>query len=369
VALSCPGARNLAAMTAETLAANVQDHLVGFLRRRGKDVAARSRGLVSRLDTLCNEELAWDAGLAFPTRAILASLAGSEGDSVWVAALIAGHFHSSARVGAWSAEVLEPRSLRFGRLVTPKVLAVSVEGDAVDYRTAAGTTRTTFSRAEGLRPLGAVPIDARRAFWVAGADDREALSLDDAKELASAPVMRRVQSLEAAVEILRAHAPEYLEWCGDAVRVVASWAGHPEAMMSGSMPGHQGVIYCSSPLHPIRIAEALVHEASHQYFQIGEMRTRFHIAEDDSLYWSPYVKKERPIERILLAYHAFANVTLFYERVLAATRCEEEKSMAMRSLAQHRPNLVAFAAYLDHSAGLTPAGRALYRTVCAKVAP
>jgi HEXXH motif-containing protein len=166
----------------------------------------------------------------------------------------------------------------------------------------------------------------------------------------------------------RTPAPEYLSWFGDAVRVVASWVGADQVLKSGSLPGNQGLIYISSPLPVARLAESLVHEASHQYFQTAETVHRFTgMAIDERLYWSPYAGQNRHLDRILFAFHAFANVTAFYQQVLRGRIDDGLRAHSENTLAFHRPHLDAFRGYLESSEELTPAGRALFLTVDARI--
>lgn len=77
-----------------------------------------------------------------------------------------------------------------------------------------------------------------------------------------------------------------------------------------------GIILASWSPNPITIAEMLVHESSHQYFhllsRVGEAEDGTDVRE----YFSPAVQRTRRLSRILIGYHAFANVLLFYRALL-----------------------------------------------------
>jgi HEXXH motif-containing protein len=73
-----------------------------------------------------------------------------------------------------------------------------------------------------------------------------------------------------------------------------------------------GVITASTSFDPLSLAEILVHEASHQYFYLLEQLGPVEDGTDTNLYFSPVRNTERPLRAILLAYHAFANMLLFY---------------------------------------------------------
>ena len=69
---------------------------------------------------------------------------------------------------------------------------------------------------------------------------------------------------------------------------------------------------------PMDIAEVLVHECAHQYFYLLAYVGPYDDGSDERLYWSPPLRRNRPLSRILMAYHALANVRLFYAAVRAS---------------------------------------------------
>jgi HEXXH motif-containing protein len=115
----------------------------------------------------------------------------------------------------------------------------------------------------------------------------------------------------------------------------------------------------SLPVEPIKVAELLVHESSHQYFHYLEIDTLPTNGRDKNLYPSPYVEKDRPIDRILLSFHAFANIVLFYRACLSAG-LTEDRHLADESIAYNCPILARFGEVLEQSPGLTEAGRELF---------
>lgn len=362
---SCPGGAGRGEQISTILASNARDYLVGLLRRRGEEIHNSSSGLVPLLERAIDAPSRWDLGLAFPWPVIVSSLSGEEPDAALVAAKVAGHLHGCGERSGWRAQLASPRAVRIGRHVTPPITALMVEGDFVEYRLPSGvTTRTTLSSGEGLRALGEVVVDAERRLWIAGGEDLEAMRLDGDWPFTEVSLDHRVRELSAAVEFVRRHAPEYVSWFGDAIRVIASWVGGDKVLKSGSLPGYQGLIYISSPLPVVRLAESLVHEASHQYFQTAETVHRFtQMAPDERWYWSPYAGKNRNIDRILFAFHAFANVTAFYQAVLRSDIDDDLRARSEHTLTLHRGNLETFRGYLEASEELTCAGRALFRAV------
>jgi HEXXH motif-containing protein len=366
---SCPGRSERGSEISTILASNARDYVVGLLRRRGEQIEHHSHGLVPLLQSVIDEPSSWDLGLAFPWPVVASGLSGEEPDVALVAAKVAGHVYGCGRTSPWRAQFARPRALRIGRHITPLVASLTVEGEVIEYQTAAGATmRTTVTAAEGMRALGEVVVDGEQRLWLADGEDRDAMQLDGDWPFTTMSLDHRVQELSSAVEFVRQHAPEYLSWFGDAVRVIASWIGADQVLKSGSLPGNQGLIYISSPLPVVRLAESLVHEASHQYFQSAETVDRFTgMTAEERMYWSPYANTHRHLDRILFAFHAFANVTAFYQQVLRGQIDDGLRAHSEKTLEFHRPHLDAFRGYLRSSEELTPAGRALFLTVNARI--
>jgi HEXXH motif-containing protein len=80
-------------------------------------------------------------------------------------------------------------------------------------------------------------------------------------------------------------------------------------------------------------------------------------ASNESFY-SPVKGTKRPLCMILLAYHAFANVVLFYRACLDAGIAEAEQ--CKHNIARHLPELRLMEQSLGSSRGLTESGRLLF---------
>ena len=158
-------------------------------------------------------------------------------------------------------------------------------------------------------------------------------------------------------------AAEYGPWIEDVL-----WALFPvcppngQGYSSGSVKGLYGIIYESFPVSPLHAAEGLIHEACHQYYHLAQLETLFANGQDTRLYWSPYPKQDRPIDRILLAFHAFANLVLFYRACLAGGM-PFETERAEVEISFHIDNLRPLSEALEQSPGLTADGRALFEAI------
>ena len=124
-----------------------------------------------------------------------------------------------------------------------------------------------------------------------------------------------IEILTQALDLLEEHLPHYFDWVVRIIRRVAVVHFERNVLYSGSYEHQYGTIHISDNSRVLSLAEMLIHEASHQYF---ELLTKLGPTVDPGhteLYYSPAKRCDRPLDKILLAYHAFANVMLFYRGV------------------------------------------------------
>ena len=105
----------------------------------------------------------------------------------------------------------------------------------------------------------------------------------------------------------------------------------------------------------------LVHEISHQYYSLLTRLGPVDDGSDQNLYYSPFPRANRKMNRILLAYHAFANVLIFYYD--GYKRDLIQKATYSAVVARHGSDLATLKSHLDASNGLTEIGFGLYRPV------
>ena len=165
-----------------------------------------------------------------------------------------------------------------------------------------------------------------------------------------------IETLTRALDLLEAHLPHYFDWVVRLIRRVAVVHFERNVLYSGSHDYQYGTIHISDNSRVLSIAEMLIHEASHQYF---ELLTKLGPTVDPShtkLYYSPVKKCDRPLHKILLAYHAFANVMLFYRGV---AECGLEDSSSTKFQIVLNDELRQLEQHLFANDALLPIGRAL----------
>jgi HEXXH motif-containing protein len=323
-----------------------------LLRHCGSGLALASSGLSDLLTSWSEGEIRFEDALQVPL-SLRAVQAGAL-DPLWVAAQIAAHLHAHGHEGRWRVRLGSPAPLAFGWRVTPSGRDVAVDAgeghtricvDNAPAPFAADVSQVRFGRA-GVRIVGS---GFQRVYPFKSLADISDL---DAGDVAS--MLRETASL------LEQYAPRYLDWVATALAAVVP-LGRPgdDLFQSFSLRGVNAVVFASFPAPPLKLAELLVHETSHQYYHFAQYRTTFSNGKDEKLYYSPYVQKGRPIERILIGYHAFANVVLFYRACLAAGM-RDGSDAAAKEIEHNMDCLRPMADVIDATAGLTPAARELF---------
>jgi HEXXH motif-containing protein len=152
--------------------------------------------------------------------------------------------------------------------------------------------------------------------------------------------------------------PEYSSWCTRVLRQVQLVGSKSvETRLSHSAASRPGGIVMSHPGNLVHYMEAIVHECTHQYFYMLTMMTRLkRDPSDQALFYSSIVSRRRPIDRILMAYHATANIVRFLS--IVRKKCPDLEPAAHDRAVHHggicrqlQRVLVANSEYLTEGAG------------------
>ena len=174
------------------------------------------------------------------------------------------------------------------------------------------------------------------------------------------------EALRKACSILRQHASPYWSWCSRVVRWILPTHAVDSAIRSAHSKEQPGVVQMSICTAPAAVGEMLVHEGSHFYFHIVDRLGPLHDGSDQNLYYSPVRRMGRPIYFILMAYHAFANVLLYYR--LCQTSGLRDGGYCRKQEEDLRPQLEQLESALKKTSALTPAGKALWRSLSQRIA-
>lgn len=270
--------------------------------------------------------------------------------------------------GTWAMEFAEPSSLHWDCYLLPEADRVEVSSDGAEARVIVrrgGRERAcVFACAS---PSGAWLSDDARgmahtqdghpAILLPSGGDLRALGLPQPpvpplEEVTAAHARKVSECLESLDE----HIPSCTSWVRRVLKYVSLVHSPPGHLQSGTFKGFCGLIYMTDLDDRLKTAEALVHEASHQYFStlacLGDM-----VKDAGKLFYSPFVRRDRPPDRILFAYHAFANVEMLYRGCLEAG---VETGQCEKSMADMAPEVGAVERILLSEVELTPLGSSIF---------
>ena len=105
---------------------------------------------------------------------------------------------------------------------------------------------------------------------------------------------------------------------------------------SGSSIHFAGVVSSGFPADEEAVAECLVHEVSHQYFLLLEsVVPMVDPAQEQVQVWSTFKGRHRPLNRVLLAYHAAANMALYWTGIATARGMTDYRRHELRDALSH----------------------------------
>ena len=135
-------------------------------------------------------------------------------------------------------------------------------------------------------------------------------------DLGGHPAAEWIAMLEGALELVGTHLPAMRADIDVLLQQIVPTGFDPERHLSCSYQEAIGSIYVSLHPSPMTMAEALIHEVSHNklnaLFDLDPVLENLH----GELYASPVRPDPRPLHGVLLAVHAFLPVARLYERML-----------------------------------------------------
>jgi len=179
-------------------------------------------------------------------------------------------------------------------------------------------------RLESLSEVAEAPYHAITPTIELALADNNPLALHEAHpdksgnavDLGGRPVSEWTRSLASALEVIGEQLPELRAEIDLYVQQIVPVGWDAERHLSASYQEAIGTVYLSLHPSPMTLAEALVHEASHNklnaLFELDDVLEN----ADAPLYGSPIRPDPRPLRGILLAVHAFLPVARLYERML-----------------------------------------------------
>lgn len=378
-AFSCPHALTSDDLLLHVVVEHGREVVDQFLNDHAATLAEQSPGLVA-VASACREGVTF-ADCWHPAMGdIHAHLLGAQGDPRTALGAFVMHRHSQGVPGSWSLVLTtSARHFRFGRWRLPASDRFEVEcGGSEMCVTLSGGRDLHFVRNDDWELLQGEAEHAPE-IAISGARLRvltpEFLSEGSAARLmkadayefdtSEAPGGRTewCSAVEQALALLATTSPMHLAWTLRVVSELLPLRARQGTFNSGGERFSPGVVCLSDQADVWAISEMLVHEATHQYMQIIARLGPLDDGRDTRLHYSPFRGKGRPLFFILVAYHAFANVLLWYERAREAGQAPHFQG-ALKGLERRECTLYsqvrALEPALDDNPALTPLGRALY---------
>ncbi len=298
-----------------------------FTDQYRETLTKNSCGLSDALENWIEEDFSIESPLdpAFG-EALWAIVDCDPGKSVAAGCAIALYLGSQGLPSTWSAQLSEARTLRWGEYVIPRAESLAVESNGrqafIEWRINGTANRVQLSRTEAgwesaMERMPQVAFDP----WKLRILPRHTLEMKlpehVVREALGSIKPSELENFTQALLILSQYVSAYIPWIGRTLTHAFLLDPKQGYVESGSVEYYLGFAHFSAYANPAAIAELLIHEASHQYFNILRLLGPFDDGTDKELYYSTAVRRPRPLDRIGVAYHAFANVLIYYRECLA----------------------------------------------------
>jgi hypothetical protein len=348
-----------------------------FLERFAGEIRSCSEGIVELLELAVTHgvpfDVAWSAEFGWLMRSVVRGSVDPLASAVRVALKFFDHGHPAS----WSCRLRSPRTFRVSNCLLQNIDQLDADVCGNTMTLSFGRNGNTTSRI--LKSLAGnhfdVPSNVVRIATTSFFDqnvtciNQEVFPIIDfpLNDLpwTTGPESDVVRSCDKGLSLLDRASPQFAAWVSHVIRDVVPLKAD-RFIRSQSTSDYPSTIALSSPSTRTSIAEMFVHETSHQYYHILQKFEPVQNPAIEENFFSPVKGVNRPLCMILLAYHAFANVVLFYRKCLDAGI--EETAQCRHNIARHLPELRDMEKSLSSSRSLTDAGRLLYEPLANLIA-
>jgi HEXXH motif-containing protein len=305
-----------------------------------------------------------------------ALLTGNNSDYIHAAVTLGLHLQYCGRLGAWKAELQPSTRLRWGHWLLPMADRLVVEGQKqkvmIQLTHADRTNQITFVQCdgkwegEGVEVLPQTCKGLKHLTLLLPNTLTDTIFDDLRPDFGdNVSVKESLILCESAGELLRSHSEAYFLWVERVIHSIVPLKMENGIILNSSIETRPGIVGISLPLTVLALVETLIHEAAHQHFYLLSRLGAVEDGTDTTLYYSPIKRQERPIRYILIAYHAFANVVLFY-RICRENNFSESEACYQRE-ATLFPQLIQLETALQTSRSLTPLGNSLWEPLAERI--
>jgi HEXXH motif-containing protein len=169
------------------------------------------------------------------------------------------------------------------------------------------------------------------------------------------------QAVAEALALLDGLDAEYARWMAPMFRgVAASPTAAPDMMQSGSYTWHPGVFSSGFPIGREALGELMLHEVSHQHFLLLNATVPLVDRSHNQTYFSSLKGLDRRLDRIVLGYHATANMSLYWSDLVDRYGMTPRREYSLKKMYNHTKDLAQ--ELRNASQGLTEAGHLFVET-------
>ncbi|MFE2124590.1 HEXXH motif-containing putative peptide modification protein [Rhodococcus aetherivorans] len=341
-------------MVAGTYGAAVSAALVEHCRA---DITAATSGVVELIDAWSRRppsfRTTWNEAFGQAELAI-----AGESDPVAAAVAIALRLTELGCDGHWRARIPNTRlrvaGISLGTVEHIEASPTAIVADGVECRFQDGGWTAD-------RPLRLPSVGWDSRIWLLDAATAPEF---DAVAPVAVVTPQAVEDFQRALDL--AERLGYRPWIETVLRaLVVAGKEDTTRMASGSTVALPGVVAISHPANLFDLLETLVHECAHQYFHLLSRYGAFDDGSDTAHYWSPAARAMRPVHRILVAYHALANVVILFDAMRDADVADD--GYVERNIDTVLRKVNELDAPLRGNPALTALGRALYDPLAERV--
>jgi len=241
-------------------------------------------------------------------------------------------------------------NLQFSGVPLPPTSSIQIESNHEEVNIVASETKFRFIRRRIFwEPSGAYEYPRTSVplldLMVTGDHCVDmALISADQPAIGALSFSAAVASISETFNLIDGCAPQYSIWTRRLLRQVhvLGQMAHGDRVNSRSYERRPGIVVATAPRDPLFLGDVIVHETSHQHFFLLQRVTRLTTEKAAGLkFMSALNGQWRDMDRILVAYHAVANMIIYHVAVsksgvidsrLAQTRLNYLKSVCREYL-------------------------------------
>lgn len=227
--------------------------------------------------------------------------------------------------GKWEIDLVEPIHFRWDSFFLPQAQRLEIDSDGLQARinvSGLDSNHTLYFNAvrnsrldwhsDNAEKIAYLEMGENRALLLSGRHCAGLGLPDPVLPGVETVTERHKQHMKDAFIFIDNYFPTWKSWHDRVVRAISIGQKAPEGIHSGTVEGYFGLLSISDSEDVLKVTESIIHEASHQYFFLLSRLVAL-TNDDEKLFYSPFTNSHRPSDRILLAYHAFTNVEMFYK--------------------------------------------------------